>query len=231
MFSDIDPWCVYQTEFNQELLEDTESIFSLGNGYLGLRGNFEQGSPVYQNGTYVNGFYEYRPIHYGEEAYGYAKKSQTILNLTDCKIIKLSINGDSLDLLNSRLSRYRRTLNMSDGTLQTDFVWHTPSGIDVRISAIRFVSLHRKELAVIRYQVTPINGKASVTLSSEMISNESNQLNEWDPREAAQLYGQVLIPETNYNVSSTKNNHANSLIISNLSLSLKPIVGFVEYMQ
>ncbi|MEM1282169.1 MAG: glycosyl hydrolase family 65 protein [Chlamydiota bacterium] len=193
-----DQWCVREDTLNPELLHQGESLFAVANGYLGLRGTFEQGNPVFQNGTYINGFFEYRPIHYGEEAYGYAKSSQTILNLTDCKVIKLSINGEPLDLLNQNISEYIRTLDMKQGLLTCKFIWHTTSGIDVQVITKRFVSLHRKHIAAIQYSVQLLNTEAKVTLSSEMVSNESNQLNEWDPRETAHLYGQVLIPESNY---------------------------------
>jgi alpha,alpha-trehalose phosphorylase len=193
-----DQWCVREDTLNPDLLHQGESIFSIGNGYLGFRGNFEQGAPVYQNGTYVNGFYEYRPIHYGEEAYGFPKSSQTMINLTDCKIIKLFINGEPLDLLNDQITHYLRTLDMQQGTLTCELIWHTSLGIDVQVTSTRFVSLQRKHLAVIQYEVKLLNADAEVTISSEMISNESNQLNEWDPRESAAFYGQVLLPDTNY---------------------------------
>jgi len=99
----IEPWRIREEDFREALLPQSESIFSVGNGYLGLRGNFEEGAPVYQNGTYINGFYEFRPLTYCEEAYGYAKHSQTMINLTDCKIIRLKIEGESFDLASAEV--------------------------------------------------------------------------------------------------------------------------------
>ncbi len=75
-------------------MEMTETIFAIGNGYLGMRGCVEEGAPVMQNGTFVNGFYESWPIVYGEEAYGFAKTGQTIVNVTDSKKIKLYVDDE-----------------------------------------------------------------------------------------------------------------------------------------
>ena len=82
-------WKFVETRFHYDFLPETETFFSLGNDYLGLRGNFEEGAPSHQNGTFINGFYETWPIVYPEEAYGFAKTGQTVVNVTDSKIIKL----------------------------------------------------------------------------------------------------------------------------------------------
>lgn len=193
----IDPWCICEKSFCASLLPQSESIFSVGNGYLGFRGNFEEGAPVYQNGTYINGFYEFRPLIYGEEAYGYAKNSQTILNLTDCKIIRLSVEGEIFDLSRADVIDYSRILDMQKGILFREVVFKTISGKTIHVKSERLVCFHRKEIAAISYEVhTDI--EVQVIVSSEMISNESNQLNEWDPRAAASLYGKVLLPVENY---------------------------------
>ena len=68
-----DPWRMVEKRFYPRFMAQTESLFATGNGYLGMRGNFEEGSPAHENGTFVNGFYESWPIVYGEEAYGFAK--------------------------------------------------------------------------------------------------------------------------------------------------------------
>src|SRR5262249_11470561 len=83
------PWSLVETKFCPEFLAQMESVLAIGNGYLGMRGCHEEGSPCVQNGTFVNGFYESWPIVYGEEAYGFARTGQTMLNVTDSKIIKL----------------------------------------------------------------------------------------------------------------------------------------------
>ena len=84
----LDPWWIVEKEFCPHFLAQGETIFSLGNGYLGMRGSFEEGTPVFENGTFINAFYEVWPICYGEEAHGFAKEGQTVVNVTDTKIIK-----------------------------------------------------------------------------------------------------------------------------------------------
>ena len=89
-----------------------ETILALGNGYLGMRGCPEEGGPSAENSTLVNGFYETRPILYGEEAYGFAKTGQTILNVTDSKIVKLLVDDEPFWLPHANLLRYDRRLNL-----------------------------------------------------------------------------------------------------------------------
>lgn len=193
----IDPWSIREERLEPQLFAQSESVFTVGNGYLGLRGNFEEGSPTFQNGTYINGFYEYRPLTYGEEAFGYAKHSQVMLNLTDCKIIRLFVDGQRFDVTQEEVIKYSRTLNLKEGVLVREVLYQTGKGKRVLVKSKRFVSFHRKELAVIVYEVTLLDDSAQVMISSEMVSNESHQLNEWDPRETAPLYGQVLISTKN----------------------------------
>ena len=85
------------------------------NGYIGMRGNFEEGSPVAQSGTYVNGFYESWPITYGEEAYGFAKTGQTMLNVTDTKIMRLYVDDEPFHLPTANLLKFERVLDMRAG--------------------------------------------------------------------------------------------------------------------
>ena len=77
------PWGMTATRYVHEFLAQAETIYALANGYLGLRGDFEEGTPVSKPGVFLNGFYETWPIVYGEAAYGFAKTGQTIVNATD----------------------------------------------------------------------------------------------------------------------------------------------------
>ena len=83
-----DEWNVIEKAFRPEFLAQLETMLALGNVYLGMRGGPEEGGPNSENGTFINGFYETRPIVYGEDAYGFAKTGQTICNVTDSKIIQ-----------------------------------------------------------------------------------------------------------------------------------------------
>ena len=100
-----------------------ETIFALGNGYLGMRGCPEEGGPNAENSTLINGFHEMWPIVYGEKAFGFATTGQTIVNVTDSKIIKLFVDDEPFWLSNATLLAFDRRLNMKAGTLDREILW------------------------------------------------------------------------------------------------------------
>src|SRR4029077_19907869 len=156
-----------------------------GNGYLGMRGCPEEGGPNAENGTFINGFYETRPIVYGEEAYGFAKTGQTIFSVTDSKIIKLFVDDEPFWLPNAKLLSYDRRLNMKSRTLDREILWETPAGKQAAITSRRLVSFANRHLAAISYQVTLLNASASLVVSSEMAAHEPvGHTNSEDPRQA-----------------------------------------------
>ena len=194
-----DEWNVIEKAFHPEFLAQSETMSALGNGYLGMRGCPEEGGPNAENGTFINGFYETRPIVYGEEAYGFAKTGQTICNVTDSKIIKLFVDDEPFWLPNAHLLKYDRRLNMKSGTLDREILWETPAGKQVSITSRRLVSFVNRHVAAISYCVTLLNAQAFVVISSEVATNEpSARSNEDDPRLARAFSGRVLHPRTNY---------------------------------
>jgi alpha,alpha-trehalose phosphorylase len=100
-----DEWNVIETGFHSEFLAQSETMFALGNGYIGMRGCPEESGPIVENTTLINGYYETRPIIYGEEAYGFAKTGQTICNVTDSKTIKLFVDDQPFSLPDANLLR------------------------------------------------------------------------------------------------------------------------------
>ena len=194
-----DEWNMVEKQYAPTLLEQGETMFALGNGYLGMRGCFEEGGPIGQNGTFINGFYESWPILYPEEAYGLAKTGQTIVNATDTKIIKLYVDDEPFWLAHAHVLSFDRRLNMRSGTLDRDIVWETPSGKQVSIKSRRLVSFEHRHLAAIFYEVTLLNASAPIVLSSEMIANEPSQRrNNHDPRQARVFTDKVLHHRRSY---------------------------------
>ncbi|MGA7874041.1 MAG: hypothetical protein WCA08_00130, partial [Desulfoferrobacter sp.] len=133
-------WKMIEKRFSPEFMAQMESIFSTGNGYLGFRGTFEEGAPVVQEGTFVNGFYESWPIVYGEEAYGFATTGQTIVNVPNGKIVRLYVDDEPFYLPTANLIHFERALDMQNGTLDREILWEMPSGKRVAIRSRRFVS-------------------------------------------------------------------------------------------
>ena len=189
-----DPWLIQETSVNPEVLAQTETLLSLSNGYLGLRGNLDEPDPFEEAGTYINGFYETRPIQYGERAYGYAEDDQTILNVTDGKVVALAVDGEPLDVRTGRLEAHGRELDMREAVLRRQLRWRSPGGHTVEVRSRRLVCFTRRHLAAIEYEVTVVDGPVTLTLTSEMVPNQSEQTNTSDPRASAALFGQVLLP-------------------------------------
>lgn len=194
----VDPWRIVEKQFYPRMLAQTESIFSMSNGYLGLRGNFEEGEPVFENCTLINGFYETWPIRYGEEAHGFAKEGQTIVNVTDGKIIKLFVDDELFSLNDANLVMFERVLDFRGGTLDREIVWEMPSGKRISIKSKRLVSYEYRHVAAIFFEITVLNAKAQVVISSEMRYDPSHPCREDDPRLQQHLGGRVLNSKINF---------------------------------
>src|SRR5215475_13022903 len=187
-------WSVIEKNLRPEFMAQMETVLALGNGYFGMREVHEEGRPYVQNGTFVNGFYKSWPIIYGEEAFGFAQMGQTMLNVTDTKIIKLFVDDEPFSLDTASIRRYVRQLNMKSGTLDRDLVWETLSGKLVRIHSRRLVSFQERHVAAISYEVTILNAAAPVLISSEMLyQRPEDQKGADDPRQA-KFAGKFLHP-------------------------------------
>jgi alpha,alpha-trehalose phosphorylase len=194
-----DEWNVVETRFHPEFLAQMETIMAVGNGYLGMRGCPEEGGPNAENSTLINGFYETWPIVYGEQAYGFAETGQTIVNLTDSKIIKLFVDDEPFWLPNATILKFDRRLNMKAGTLDREILWETPAGKQVLIQSRRLICFTSRHVAAISYCVTVLNADAFVVISSEMATNGPTAPADLaDPRQTRAFAGRVLHPEKSY---------------------------------
>lgn len=191
----IDPWRIAEKQFYPRFLEQAETIFTMANGYLGMRGCCEEGTPVFENGTYINGFFETWPIYYAEEAHGFAKEGQTIVNVTDTKTIKLFVDDEPFLLPEANLVNFERVLDMQAGTLDREILWETRSGKRIAIKSRRLVSYEYRHLAAISYEVTVLNAEAFVDISSEMNNDESRRLRSGDPRLHHFFKRRALVPQ------------------------------------
>ena len=191
----INEWKILETEFYARFLSQTETLFAIGNGYLGMRGNHDEGIPASQNGTFINGFHETWPIIYGETGHGFAQTGQTMLNVTDAKVIRLYVDDEPFFLPTASLQLFERTLDMQEGTLERRVLWETAVGKQVLIESKRLVSLRHRHVAAISYQVTILNADAPIVISSEVIGDQPNQASVKDPRQPKGFQNRVLIPQ------------------------------------
>ena len=190
----VEPWRLVEKRFSPQFLAQTETWFACANGYLGMRGTPEEGSPVHEPGTYLTGFYETWPIVYGEDAYGYARTGQTMLDVTDGSIIKLYVDDEPFDLAQARIHDYERSLDLRAGTLDRSVTWETPDGRRIRMRSRRFVSYEYRHLAAISYDLTMLDRPANLTISSELVTRRSDAARDDDPRKGRGFSGQVLTP-------------------------------------
>lgn len=188
----IDDWRLVEKRFAPKFLAESETVFSTANGYLGLRGAFEEGTPARNHGTFINGFYESWPIPYGEKAHGFAETGQTIVNVPDAKIVRLYVDDEPFDLASANILHYERALDLAAGTLDRTVLWETPAGREVLVESRRLVSFHEKHVAAIHYRVTVRNSRAALVLSSEVAIHPAEQTNPIDPRLARSFDAPVL---------------------------------------
>jgi alpha,alpha-trehalose phosphorylase len=201
----VDEWRLVETRFDASDIGTTESVFSVGNGYLGLRGNYEESRDFSANGTFVNGFHETWPIQHAEEAFGFAKVGQTIVNAPDPKVIRVYVDDEPLELSTADLVEYERSIDFRTGVLERHVVWRTPSGKRVQVDSTRTVSFAQRHLAVITYEVTMLDEAASLIISSQVINRQdadrgasvemARAAAEFDPRKAERFEHRVLQPE------------------------------------
>jgi alpha,alpha-trehalose phosphorylase len=186
-----------EQRFFPRYLAQSETFFALANGYLGMRGVFNAGHPAAENGTFINGFFEHRPLVYGEKGFGFPRTSEAMLNVTDGKVIQLYVDGDLFDLTQADFIEFKRYLDLRSATLNQDMVWEMPSGKRIAVKSTRLVSFGRRHTAAVSYEVTVLDADARLTLVSALITPEGAQVEEEnDPRRAQGFQRRVLHPVT-----------------------------------
>jgi alpha,alpha-trehalose phosphorylase len=185
----IEPWALRETELNLEVLAQSESLFALANGHIGLRGNLDEGEPAGVPGTYLNGFHAVRPLPYAESAYGNPEAGETVLNVTDGKLVRLLVDDELFDVRYGELVEHERVLDFRAGVLRRRVHWRSPAGAEVRVTSTRIVSLAQRGAAAILYEVEPVGDGVRLVVQSELIANQDGQRAEeqGDPRAAAAL--------------------------------------------
>jgi alpha,alpha-trehalose phosphorylase len=191
----VDEWKLIEKRYNDRYLARVETLLSLSNGYLGLRGTHDEGRPVVERGTYINGFHEVWPIVHAEEAFGFATTGQTILNVPDARTFHLYVDDEPLYLATADLRSYERCLDMRRGTLTRSLEWLTPAGKRVRVRSERLVSFEHRHLMAVSYEVTVLDATAPVVISSHIRNQQDERDPGNDPRKARALHDRVLEPQ------------------------------------
>jgi alpha,alpha-trehalose phosphorylase len=181
----VEPWRVRETTLDLDILAQSESVFALSNGHIGLRGNLDEGEPHGLPGTYLNSFFELRPLPYAEAGYGYPEEGQTIVDVTNGKILRLLVDDEPFDVRYGELQHHERVLDFRAGTLTRSVLWRSPAGRQVAVTSTRLVSLAQRGVAAIEYVVEAVDEFTRMTVQSELVANEDQPETSKDPRASA----------------------------------------------
>jgi maltose phosphorylase len=181
-----DPWCIIEEKFHREHHQSSESIFSLGNGRFGHRGNFEENySGESLQGNYIAGVYYPDKTKVGWWKNGYPEYFAKVLNAPNWIGIRIRVEKEEVDLAKCRVISFMRILNMKEGYLQRNFLIELAGGRQLQASVVRFVSMADPEVGAIRYTIVPVNFSGEITITSYLdagIKNADANFNElfWD---------------------------------------------------
>ncbi len=176
-----------ESHLDLDVLAHSESIFALSNGHLGMRANLDEGEPHALPGTYLNGVFETRPLPYAEAGYGYPEAGQTVVNITDGKVIRLLVDDEPFDVRYGKLLAHERHLDFRTGVLHRRCDWRSPAGKTIRVHSTRLVSFVQRAVAAILYEVEVLEDPAHLVVQSELVANEPLPAAALDPRVAADL--------------------------------------------
>lgn len=177
-------WSIIEDDFDKDRVKSSESLFSLGNGAMGQRANFEETytGDTFQ-GSYIAGVYYPDKTRVGWWKNGYPEYFAKVLNAPNWIGINVTVNGVALDLNTCKsITNYKRELNMKEGWYERSFTAVLPNDVEVNVSAKRFLSLTHDELGVINYKVTPVNTKAVIEFSPYIDAGITNEDTNWDDK-------------------------------------------------
>ncbi len=182
--------------FDPSGLAKEETLFALSNGRVGLRGDQDEGGPAWHRGTYVNGFFDGEPIAYGEKAYGYAERHQTMLNVPDAKRFTLELDGRPFRVDDPSVFSYSRVLDLDAARLDRVVDLRLPSGAVLRVRSSRLACLARPSTAAFGYGIRVLSGEVRVAVRTGLDPELGNLSSRDDPRVGARFSERPLIVAT-----------------------------------
>ncbi|MCL6267597.1 glycoside hydrolase family 65 protein [Flagellimonas myxillae] len=179
-----DPWSIIEEGFNKERIKSSESLFSIGNGAMGQRANFEEHySGATFQGSYIAGVYYPDKTRVGWWKNGYPEYFAKVLNAPNWIGIDVLVDGEQLDLNSCKsVNAFRRELNMKEGWYQRSFKAQMENGIELAVKVTRFLSLDLDELGAIQYEITPQNQNAKICFMPYLDSGITNEDSNWDDK-------------------------------------------------
>ena len=179
-----DNWSIIEEGFDAESVKSSESLFSIGNGAMGQRANFEETytGETFQ-GSYIAGIYYPDKTKVGWWKNGYPEYFAKVLNAPNWIGINIEINGEILDLAKCKsVANFRRELNMKEGIYYRSFEATLQNGTQVAAKITRFLSLDLDELGIINFEITPLNGDAKIVYKPYLDAGVQNEDANWEEK-------------------------------------------------
>lgn len=177
-------WSIIEEGFDVDRVKSSESLFSIGNGAMGQRANFEEqySGPTFQ-GSYIAGVYYPDKTRVGWWKNGYPEYFAKVLNAPSWIGINVTINGEALDLYKAKsVDNFRRELNMKEGWLSRSFEATLQNDLKVEVNIVRFLSLDLDEVGAIKFNIKPLNGSAAIQFKPYIDSGITNEDSNWDDK-------------------------------------------------
>lgn len=224
-------WSIIEEGFDAERVKSSESLFSIGNGAMGQRANFEEfySGKTFQ-GSYIAGVYYPDKTKVGWWKNGYPEYFAKVLNAPNWIGINIEVNGEQLDLAKCiEIKNFRRELNMREGWYNRYFIAKLQNGLEIEVNVNRFLSLDVDELGAIQYQITPLNQDAKVVFKPYLdagIENEDTNWEErfWETLEIKNYDNQAYVVartlKTKFTVSTFMHN---SILVNDAFSDVKPV--------
>ncbi len=179
-----DNWSIIEEGFDKERVKSSESLFSIGNGAMGQRANFEENySGETFQGSYIAGIYYPDKTKVGWWKNGYPKYFAKVLNAPNWIGIDIEINGENLDLNSCKeVKNFRRELNMKEGWYHRSFEATLQNGTEIVVNIRRFLSLDLDEVGIINYEITPLNKAIKIIYKPYIDAGVTNEDANWDEK-------------------------------------------------
>lgn len=178
------PWSIIEEDFDKERVKSSESLFSIGNGAMGQRANFEESySGASFQGSYIGGVYYPDKTRVGWWKNGYPEYFAKVINAPNWIGIDVEIDGTPLDLATcTNIKNFKRELNMKEGWYRRNFVATTPNNIAIEVVATRFLSLSHDEVGAIKFEITPLNSDTKIIFKPYVDAGITNEDSNWDDK-------------------------------------------------
>ena len=226
-----DNWSIIEEGFDAERVKSSESLFSIGNGAMGQRANFEEhySGKTFQ-GSYIAGIYYPDKTKVGWWKNGYPEYFAKVLNAPNWIGIDIEINGENLDLAKCQsVSNFRRELNMKEGIYYRSFNAILANGTEIAVKAQRFLSLDLDEVGVINYEITALNSDAKIVFKPYVdagVHNEDANWEEkfWEPISVKHSGNEAFVTARTFKTHFTATTFMqNSILLEGSNLSVAPV--------